>query len=209
MIDLLITKLLEWFLELGYWGLFLSSLGIFPTEILITVLASMEENNIWLIALVTAFGETIGAYPIFFLGKMFTGENIYTWIEGKGKLLGIDNKKFEESKTNLVKRSYYYVALSRFVPWIRVAVSLAAGFLRLRILPFSISIFLGVFFYSFGFAYFGYKVGGDWEIIKKYISIGDKWLIALVILFIVTNLSWKNRRKFHKWLKQIKKQFRK
>lgn len=205
MLNLVITKLLEWFLDLRYWGLFISAMGIFPTEILIAILASMEENSIWTIALVTSLGEVVGAYPLFFLGRIFTGKNIYQWLDGKGRFLGIDSKKFERSKKKVYKKSYYYVCLSRFVPWLRVAVSLAAGFLRLKILPFSLSVFIGVYLYSLAIAYLGKIAGGDLDTIKRYIKIGDKWLIALVLGYIVVTFGWKKRKAIKKLFSKILK----
>ena len=46
-IGLILTKLLELLIGMGNWGVFLSAIGIFPTEIIMAVLAAEEGTNIF------------------------------------------------------------------------------------------------------------------------------------------------------------------
>ncbi|NLZ24468.1 hypothetical protein GX888_01835 [Candidatus Dojkabacteria bacterium] len=202
MLNLIITKLIEWFIALRYWGIFISAVGLFPTEIVIAILASMEENNVYLISLVTALGEVVGGLPIFLLGSLFTDKNIYKWLDGKGKFLGVNKVRFDSSKNKLDKKKYLYVFLSRFVPWVRVAATLAAGFLRVNFFKFSFALFLGVFFNSLIIAYIGKLAAGNLSTIKKYMSIGDKWIIIIVFGYLLISISWKNRKRIISFLKK-------
>jgi len=205
MINFLISKTLDIFVKFGYTGLFISALGVFPTEILIASLSAHEGYSIWKISLVTALGETLGSYPMFFLGFALTGKKIYKWIDNNGKILKIDRQKFDYNKDKIKKKSYYYIFLTRFVPWIRLVASMAGGFLRINFFLYSISVFTGVYLYTLVIAYFGYKVGGNLEIIHKYIGIADKWLVLIIFGYITIYLGYKNRQKIKDYIKSFKK----
>jgi membrane protein DedA with SNARE-associated domain len=205
MINFLISKTLDIFLTLGYTGLFISALGIFPTEILIASLAAHPEYSLTNISFVTALGETLGSYPLFFIGYALTGKKVYKWIENNGKILKIDRDSFDKSRKKILKKSYIYVFLTRFVPWIRLVASMAGGFLRINFFLYSFSVFAGVFIYTYVIAYFGKRLGGNLELIQKYISIADKWLVLIIAIYLVISLGYKNRKKIAKWLISLKK----
>lgn len=203
MIDLILTKILQFFINLGYPGLFISSLGVFPTEIVMSVLA-IKGFNLYKIALVVGIGEVLGAYPVYLLGFIFTGKKIYKWIDKNGKYLKINKENFEKNKDKLKAKSYWYVLFTRFVPWVRVVVGVAGGFLRMNIFLFSLAVFVGTYIYSFLIAYFSFKVGTI-DVIKKYLRIFDKWIVIIVIGYLVISLIVKNRKKISKWISLLKK----
>ena len=141
MFELLLSKLLEYLVAWRYLGLFISSLGIFPTEIVILLLSSTHEASILGISCVSALGSLVGAYLTYLLGYIFTEENLYRWVENNGKYLRIDREKVERSKQRLLKRSLLYTFVTRFIPWLKVIASIAAGFLRIDIFRYSVVVF--------------------------------------------------------------------
>ena len=60
MIDLILTKTAEILVGMGYWGVFFSAMGIFPTEVVITLFAASKTSSMWLIAVVSSLGAVIG-----------------------------------------------------------------------------------------------------------------------------------------------------
>lgn len=206
MFDLLLSKLLELFVEWNYIGLFLVSLGLpLPTEILILLLASTHKASILGISLVSALGGLVGSYLTYLLGYIFTEENLYKWVDSNGKYLKIDRQKVEKSKKKLLKRSLLYIFASRFIPWLKVVASIAAGFLKVNIFTYSIVVFLGGFLYTFIIAYIGSKIDSDLDTIKRYIQITDKWLIILTITYLLSTYIYKRRKKILKNLKKVLK----
>jgi len=209
MIDLLITKIFEILLKYGNWGVFISAIGIFPTEIVMAILAASKEYSLWSIAFASAAGELIGALPTYLIGKIFSGKNINKWLNGRGKFLGINEQRFEKSTEQIVKHGHMYIFLSRFVPYLRVASAVATGFLEINVFYFSTSVFLGSYVYSLLIAYMGLKVGGDLESIKRYINLFNKWILAIIILYIALKAFVKYRKEISKYLKKIWKYFHK
>lgn len=205
MIDFLITKIFEILIKLGNWGVFVAAVGIFPTEIIMSILAASKEYSIWSIAFASGAGEFIGAFPTYLIGKIFSGKNINKWLNGKGKFLGINDESFEKSSKQIIKHGHIYIFLSRFVPYLRVVSGVAAGFLEINVFFFSASVFLGSYVYSLLIAYLGLKVGGDLETIKKYLNLFNKWILVIIILYFVIKASIKHRDKIAKFFKRMKK----
>lgn len=205
MLDLLLSKLLELLINLGYSGLFLASLGLFvPIEVVIAILAAQGEN-IWIISLISATGALLGGVMVYLLGFVFTIRDPETWLGGRVKFLKIDVKEIEKSRERIAKHSFFYIYITRFVPWLRVAASIAAGFFRINIFSYCISIFLGAFSYSISIAYFGSKVGDNIDRLQKYINVFDKWLILIVLAYLIISIGYKKRKMISRLVKSILK----
>ncbi len=205
-ISLILTKLLEFLIGMGNWGVFFSAIGIFPTEIIISILAAENSSNIPLIALSSSLGELIGAYPVYIIGRLLSEENIYTWLEGKGKFLQVNKNQFDKTKKKISQRSYAYILVSRFIPYLRIVVSLASGFLETNLFLFSLSTFAGTYMYSVAVALLGYKVGGDLESVKMYISKFNTWIALIVLAWILVSIASKYNNRRLKILTKHKKQ---
>lgn len=210
MIDLLLSKTLELLINLGYPGLFIASLGFpVPTEIVIAVLATSSKYNIWSISLVSALGGAIGSYLTYLLGYLFTIRNPDTWLGARIRMFKIDIKEVEKKRKKILKNGFIYIFLTRFVPWLKVVASVAAGFFRQNLFIYTSSVFLGVFVYSLGVAYLGLKVGKDVDTLLEYLNTFDKLLIGILIGYLVVTSGFKNRKKIASWIIEIEKKIRK
>jgi len=203
MLDLLLSKTLEFLISLGYPGLFIVALGFpVPTEIVIAVLATAENSNIWIISLVTSMGGLIGGLLTYLLGYIFTMKNPEKWLGGKSKLLKVDPKQIQKSREKILKNGFFYAFFTRSIPWLRVPASLAAGFFRMNFLLYSIAVFLGGYVYAFVIAYLGSKMGKD---IIYYLKIFDKWILIIFLAYIFISTGYKNRDRIARWIISLKK----
>jgi membrane protein DedA with SNARE-associated domain len=200
--DLFISKILETLVDLGYFGIYLSSLGLFPSEIVIAIFAATPDANILLICLATCLGALTGAYPTYAIGYFFKEEVFYKLLTGKGRFLNIKVEKIEESKKNIAKRGWIYVMITRMVPWLRVVSSIGAGFIKVNIFQYTLGIVLGTFLYTLIVIYIGQEVGHSWELIVKYLNRIDRSVIALLLGYILLSVTYKSRRKLIKRLER-------
>ncbi len=195
MIDILLTKIVEWLVSLGYMGVFLSSLGLFPTEIVIALFSSSNEANIWLISLVASVGAVIGSIPIYLLGSLFTKDTLYSWLNGKGKFLGIDTQEIDRRQQKLRKGAFIYILLTRLIPWLRVVTTIAAGYIRAGFFRNILATFIGMYIYTLFISSIGIHAGDNWELIKQYLHITDQGTIALGIAILFSFFLYKGKRK--------------
>ncbi len=203
MFDFILNRSLNLLINLKYLGVFISSLGFpVPIEMVISLLAA-KGNNILKIALISGSGSVLGYLFPYLFGYLFTIKNPDTWLGGRAKFLRFDREKIEKSRKNIVKGSFFYITITRFLPWLRVAASMAAGFFRVNILIHSLAVFIGMFTYSLAIAYLGKKVGGDVQAIITYLRISDKWLIYIVISILVVYLGFRLRKQIAKLIIKI------
>ncbi|MGI6423033.1 MAG: DedA family protein [Candidatus Dojkabacteria bacterium] len=195
MIDLILTKTAEILVGMGYWGVFFSAMGIFPTEVVITLFAASKTSSMWLIAVVSSLGAVIGGIPTYFLGYIFREDLLYKWLNTKGSFLGIDTNKIEESKRKIRKHAFWYLFLTKFVPWLRVAANIAAGYVRIGLLQYILATFFGMFLYTVILALIGIEAGESWDEINRYINMLDKGTVTIIIAILLTYFLYKSKKK--------------
>lgn len=205
MFDFLLTKSLELLINLKYLGLFIAAIGFpVPMEMIIALLSANGEN-IWKISLVSGIGSTLAFDFTYLFGYIFTIKNPDTWLGGRAKFLRIDKAKMEKNRQYVIKHSFFYIFITRLLPWLRIATSMAAGFFRVNIFTHTISVFLGMFIYSIAIAYLGKKVGGDAGAIIKYLNLSDKSLIFIILSISIVYIGFRMRKQIAKLIIKISK----
>jgi len=207
----ILKEITLWFTNLGYWGIFLACLGIFPAEIVIAMAGAIMPQNILEIATVAALGEVAGAYITYLVGYYFSNKDFLKFLtEGKGKVLGVNEKSYNEGYKSVRKKGVFYILMSRFVPWLRVVVTLIGGYVKLNIPLFSLAVFGGTIVYGYAFAYLGAEIGFNWDQIKKIIDTFNNASLGIIFLGILLYV-YINREKLlnNGLLNKIKEKFRK
>jgi len=193
----LLYNITLWFGELGYWGVFIACFGIFPAEVVISALAAMRPNNLIEISLAAAFGEAFGAIPTYLIGLYFYKKDILKFLEKKGRSIKVSKDRYENGYKSIKRDGFGYLFFARFIPWIRVAASLVAGYVKYNFIIFTITVFIPTFIYAYCFAFMGAEVGFNWERIKRIIDTFNNGMLFLIFLGIGIYV-YVNRKKFLK-----------
>jgi membrane protein DedA with SNARE-associated domain len=183
-----------WLGGLGYLGVFVACFGIFPAEVVMAAVAAVRPDNLTEIALAASFGELIGAIPPYLIGMYFSKKDILGFLEKRGRLINVSKNSYTNGFHSIKKNGVLYLFLARFIPWLRVAASLVAGYVRYNYLIFSITVFIPTFFYAYGFAYAGAKIGLNWNEIKKIMDTFNYGVLFIILLGIGIYV-YKNRKK--------------
>jgi membrane protein DedA with SNARE-associated domain len=194
MISDILVKLTFWMGRLGYPGVFISTVGVLPAEVVITMVAATKTDQIFQIAAVASLGEVVGALWTYAIGYYFKDKDVLGFLNGKGKWMNISEKTFNKSNKYVKKRGFLYIILTRFTPGLRVAVLLVAGYLKYNVFAASVAVFIGTFIYAFGFAYLGSKIGFNWDQIKRVMDMINGGLTILT-LSIIGFLIYKNKER--------------
>lgn len=194
MISDILVKLTFWMGRLGYPGVFISTVGVLPAEVVITMVAATKTDQIFQIAAVASLGEVVGALWTYAIGYYFKDKDVLGFLNGKGRWMNISEKTFNKSNKYVKKRGFLYIILTRFTPGLRVAVLLVAGYLKYNVFAASVAVFIGTFIYAFGFAYLGSKIGFNWDQIKRVMDMINGGLTILT-LSVIGFLIYKNKEK--------------
>ena len=213
MISEILKEITLWFTNLGYWGVFLACLGIFPAEIVIAMAGAIMPQNILEIAIVAGLGELAGAYFTYLVGYYFSNKDFLKFLtKGKGKVLGVNEKSYNEGYESVKRKGVFYILITRFVPWLRVVATLIAGYIKLNIPLFSLAVFGGTVVYGYVFAYIGAEVGFNWGQIKKIIDTFNNTSLGIIFIIILLYL-YLNREKLfdfnNGFLEKLKEGFKK
>ena len=194
MISDILVKLTFWMGRLGYPGVFISTVGVLPAEVVITMVAATKTDQIFQIAAVASLGEVVGALWTYAIGYYFKDKDVLGFLNGKGKWMNISEETFNKSNKYVKKHGFLYIILTRFTPGLRVAVLLVAGYLKYNVFAASVAVFIGTFVYAFGFAYLGSKIGFNWDQIKRVMDMVNGGLTILT-LSVIGFLIYKNKEK--------------
>lgn len=198
-----IEKLIELSEKAGYLGVFLSSTGLAPAEVLVISTSASMPGKIIEISLFTMLGQTVGAILTYMIGY-FLGEKVFSKIfHGKTNFLNISESSYKKGQKLIKKYGLFYVTLCRFIPGARVISSLVAGLTKQNFFIFLISVITGSFVFGYLFSLIGEKLGNNLEIIK--IFADSSYGITILIFLIVAFLLFKYRKGIKKYF-QIKKE---
>lgn len=127
--------------NLGLLGLFIgcalsATIVPFSSEALVAG-ALLVYDNVWIVILVAAAGNTVGGMVSFLLGWLCK----WDWLE---KYLKVDRQKLDKIHLK-VSRYGYLAALLAWLPIVGDLIAIAMGLLRLRPIPTAILMFVGKF----------------------------------------------------------------
>ena len=191
MLDQLISGITAWVVgviaAMGYGGIVLlmaieSACVPLPSEVVMPFsgyLVSTGRFGLNLVAIAGAFGCLLGSAVGYYLGA--TGGR---WVfERYGRYVLIDHHELEMAEQFFERWGAPAVFVSRLLPVVRTFIAFPAGLARMRLLPFAIYTLAGSYLWCLGLAYFGEKLGQNWEVLGPYFHRFDG-LIALVVFAV-------------------------
>lgn len=133
--------LIDFFIEWGYIGLFLSALiagSILPfsSEVVLTVLVQMGADPT-LSLLSASIGNTIGGLICYWLGYLGNLEWIERWLK-------IDKQKMDKV-SGFVKRYGAVMGLFGVLPWVGEVIIVLLGLMRSNVYITTLTMFIGKF----------------------------------------------------------------
>lgn len=174
----------------GYLGIFflmlLQSLNIpIPSEITMPFSGFLVQQGVfyfWLVVLVGAFGNLIGALVSYCLASALVKNG---WRE-KYKILRIliSEHNLQSAEKWFKKYGSFSIFFGRMMPIVSTFISFPAGLAKMRISTFSILTFSGSFVWSAFLTYLGFVFAENWHVLQIYFRKFD-YLILAAILFAV------------------------
>jgi len=188
LIDILaecVTKTIDY---LGYGGIFglmmLESCGIpMPSEVIMPFsgfLAADGKMLFWLIVLAGTLGNLVGSWLAYWIG-IKGGRPL---IEKYGKYILISKHDLDLADRWFNKYGDWAVFFGRLLPVVRTYISFPAGIAEMNFKRFTIFTFLGALPWTALFAWFGVKMGSNWELIREKLHNFDMAMLIVVILLV-------------------------
>jgi len=170
----------------------IESAGIpFPSELIMPLagwlLIEAKGDSAWMLGMAAFYGA---------LGNLL-GSWVAYWISYKGgrpllnkygKYVLVTQHEVDRAEEWFQKYGELTVFVSRLLPVVRTFISIPAGIARMNIWKFSFYTFIGSYPWSLGLAYGGYKLGENWEDLRRVMRPFDfpiAGVIAVVVLWFI------------------------
>ncbi|MEK7617705.1 MAG: DedA family protein [Patescibacteria group bacterium] len=157
-----------------------------PSEIIAPFagyLVFLDRFTLWGVALAGGVGSMLGSFVTYEIGK-FGGRPI---IEKYGKYILISRRDLEMADRFFAKYGNLSTFIGRLLPVVRTFISLPAGIARVPRVPFLIYSFVGSVIWTYILAYFGMKLGENWNTLRDKLHGFD---VAIIILILLGGVWW-------------------
>ena len=159
----------------------------FPSELIMPLagwlLIEAKGDSAWMLLMAAFYGA---------LGNLL-GSWVAYWISYKGgrpllkkygKYVLVTQHEVDKAEEWFQKYGELAVFASRMLPVVRTFISVPAGIARMNFWKFSLYTFLGSYPWSLGLAYGGFKLGENWEDLRRVMRPFD-FPVAAIILVVV------------------------
>ena len=141
--------------------------------------------NFYILIIFGSAGTLLGSFPWYFLGKALNEQKISSFLDKRGKFLGITSKDLSKSRLWFDKYGTLLVFWGRLIPGIRTLISVPAGIELMPIGTFFLWTSLGTLIWVTILTYAGYVFGENYQNISLYLDNFKVFLKPLFILFII------------------------
>jgi membrane protein DedA with SNARE-associated domain len=135
---------------------------------------------LWMAAFYGALGNLLGSWVAYWIS--YKGGR--PLLEKYGKYVLVTQHEVDQAEEWFQKYGELAVLASRMLPVVRTFISVPAGIARMNFLKFSFYTFIGSYPWSLGLAYGGFKLGENWEDLRRVMRPFD-FPIAGIILVVV------------------------
>ena len=160
----------------------------FPSELIMPLagwlLIEAKGESIWMLGLAAFYGA---------LGNLL-GSWVAYWISYKGgrpllkkygRYVLVTQHEVDRAEEWFQKYGELAVFGSRLLPVVRTFISIPAGIARMNIWKFSFYTFIGSYPWSLGLAYGGYKLGENWEDLRRVMRPFDFPIAGIIAVAVI------------------------
>jgi membrane protein DedA with SNARE-associated domain len=133
------------------------------------------------VILFSTLGSIIGSLVSYYVGMNFGRPLIVKY----GRYLLLSEHHLNLSESFFRRFGQKTIFISRFIPVVRHLISLPAGAARMNVYVFTAYTLLGAVLWNSFLTYLGYRLGGNWSIIRTYSEKLDIVIVVLMALGIV------------------------
>ena len=187
----------------GYWGVALLMLleTIFPpipSEVIMPlagVVASRGHLSLPLVIAAGTAGAMLGNIIWYVAAKLLGLDRFRPYIERYGRWLTLDWAEIERAHRLFDKHGGAIVFVARMLPTVRSLVSIPAGLLKMKFVPFLLWSTLGSLIWTAGLAIAGWVLGQQFDHVETVLGPLSLTLIGGIVLWYVYRvITWRPAR---------------
>ncbi|MBO9379581.1 DedA family protein [Sphingomonas histidinilytica] len=187
----------------GYLGLFLLMFGetIFPpipSEVIMSMAGLQAAKGSMLLPVAIAAGSAgamLGNIAWYLAARRLGLDRLRPLVERHGRWLTMDWAEVDRGERWFMRHGYLFVCLGRMLPTARSLISVPAGLMRMRFVPFVLWSSVGTFGWSTMLAVGGWILGTRFAAMEAWLGIASTLLLVVLAAFYLWRvLTWKPSR---------------
>jgi len=185
----LFNEIVDMAAQAGYLGVFLLMLAenIFPpipSELIMPLAgfaAARGDMDMITVILAGTAGSVVGALPWYYAGLLFGKDRLKAIAARHGRWLTMTPADIDQASDWFARYGITAVFFGRLVPAVRTLISVPAGIVRMRMLPFLFFSTVGSLLWTAFLAFAGYVLESQYELIEEWIDPISKSVMLLII----------------------------
>ncbi|MBI5974840.1 DedA family protein [Staphylococcus canis] len=190
----------------GYLAIFIlilleNVLPVVPSEIILTFAGLMSVKShlsIPMLFIISTIASLIGLSILYYLCRLINEESIYRFIDHRGKWMKIKSKDVKRANDWFKRYGAWAVLLCRFIPVLRVLITIPAGINKMNVFQFLILSMLGTTIWNFGLILLGRLLSDSFDALMAGLHTYAYVMYVVIIiaaLYIAYRIFFKNRQR--------------
>ena len=189
----------------GYTAIFIlilleNVLPVVPSEIILTfagLLSVKSHLSIWTLLIIATIASFIGLLILYYICRLISEEKLYPFVDRHGKWMKLKSKDLKRANDWFKKYGAWAVFLCRFVPVLRVLITIPAGINRMNVIQFTTLSLIGTTIWNFALILLGRLLSDSFDALMNGIHTYSRIMYVIIIIafiYFVIRYLMKRRR---------------
>jgi len=190
----------------GYAAIFIlilleNVLPVVSSEIILTFAGLMSVKSglsIPVLFLISTIASFIGLLILYYICRLINEESIYRFVDKHGKWFKLKGKDVKRANDWFKRYGPWAVLLCRFIPVLRVLITIPAGINKMNVITFTVLSLLGTTIWNFALILLGRLLSDSFDVLMAGLhtySYIMYVIIFLAILYLLYVIFIKNRKR--------------
>ncbi|MCG1979903.1 DedA family protein [Staphylococcus epidermidis] len=177
----------------GYTAIFIlilleNVLPVVPSEIILTfagLLSVKSHLSIWTLLIIATIASFIGLLILYYICRLISEEKLYRFVDRHGKWMKLKSKDLKRANDWFKKYGAWAVFLCRFVPVLRVLITIPAGINRMNVIQFTTLSLIGTKIWNFALILLGRLLSDSFDALMNGIHTYSRIMYIIIIIAVI------------------------
>ena len=177
----------------GYTAIFIlilleNVLPVVPSEIILTfagLLSVKSHLSIWTLLIIATIASFIGLLILYYICRLISEEKLYRFVDRHGKWMKLKSKDLKRANDWFKKYGAWAVFLCRFVPVLRVLITIPAGINRMNVIQFTTLSLIGTTIWNFALILLGRLHSDSFDALMNGIHTYSRIMYVIIIIAVI------------------------
>lgn len=181
---------------IGQWGyaaifiliLLENVLPVVPSEIILTFAGLMSVKSglsILVLFIISTIASLIGLLILYYLCRLIKEESIYRFVDKYGKWFKLKGNDVKRANDWFKRYGAWAVLLCRFIPVLRVLITIPAGINKMNVATFTTLSLLGTTIWNFALILLGRLLSDSFDVLMSGIHTYSYFMYVILIIIIL------------------------